>query len=84
MVRFARTVSLAAASAVALAAGSTAASAGAFGLRDSAEAVQRRYTGARLDGNVFRVFLHWPTANDALPPKTDDYHRPQESLSEPV
>jgi signal transduction histidine kinase len=57
--------------------------AGAFGLRDRAEALRERYVGAVLEGHTFRVWFHWPAANDALPAKTDDYHHPQESLSEP-
>ena len=55
----------------------------AFGLRDRQEALRERYVGAILDGRTFRVWFHWPVANDALPPKLDDYHRPFESLSEP-
>lgn len=54
--------------------------AGAYGLEDAAEAVTGRYVGARLDGDVFRVFFHWPVARDDLPPKLDDPHRPRESL----
>ncbi len=57
--------------------------AGAFGLRDRAEALRERYLGAILDGQTFRVWFHWPIANDNLPAKLDDYHRLQESLSEP-
>ncbi len=57
--------------------------AGAFGLRDRAEALRERYLGAILDGHTFRVWFHWPTANDNLPAKLDDFHRLQESLSEP-
>lgn len=56
--------------------------AGAFGLRDKAEAIEGGYVGARLDGEVFRVWFHWPIANDALPAKLDDYRQPQRSLSE--
>ena len=55
----------------------------AFGLRDRGEALRERYVGAILDGNMFRVWFHWPIANRDLPPKLDDYHRPQQSLSEP-
>ena len=57
--------------------------AGAFGLRDRAEALRKRYLGANLDGQTFRVWFHWPIASDNLPAKLDDYHRLQESLSEP-
>ena len=57
--------------------------AGAFGLRDRAAALRDRYVGAILDGQTFRVWFHWPTAHDNLPQKLDDYHRPQQSLSEP-
>ena len=55
----------------------------AFGLRDRHEALRERYVGAILDGNTFRVWFHWPMATQDLPPKLDDYHRPQQSLSEP-
>ena len=57
--------------------------AGAYGLRDRAEALRQRYVGAVLDGNTFRAWFHWPIASDTLPPKLDDYRRPNESLSEP-
>ncbi len=57
--------------------------AGAFGLRDRAEALRERYVGAILDGQTFRVWFHWPTAHSGLPTKLDDYHRPEQSLSEP-
>ena len=57
--------------------------AGAFGLRDRAEALRERYLGAILDGDTFRVWFHWPIANDDLPAKFDDFHRLQDSLSEP-
>ena len=57
--------------------------AGAFGLRDRAEALRERYVGAVLDGQTFRVWFHWPMIHDELPQKLDDYHRPQQSLSEP-
>ena len=57
--------------------------AGAFGLRDRAEALRERYVGAILDGQTFRVWFHWPKAHDNLPQKLDDYRRPQQSLSEP-
>ena len=57
--------------------------AGAFGLKDRAEALRERYVGAVLDGRTFRVWFHWPTAHDGLPPKLDDYHQPDKSLSEP-
>ncbi len=53
----------------------------AFGLRDRAEALRERYLGAVLDGRTFRVWFHWPMADSDLPPKLDDYHRPQDSLS---
>ncbi len=56
--------------------------AGAFGLADREQALRERYVGAILDGQTFRVWFHWPLAHDDLPPKLDDYHRPQESLSE--
>ena len=55
----------------------------AFGLRNSEVALRERYVGAILDGSTFRVWFHWPAAHEGLPPKSDDYHRPQESLSEP-
>ncbi len=57
--------------------------AGAFGLRDRAEALHERYVGAVLDGSTFRAWFHWPTAHDNLPQKLDDYHHPQQSFSEP-
>ena len=57
--------------------------ASAFGLRDPGVALRERYVGAILDGQIFRVWFHWPVAHDDLPQKLDDYHRPQESLSEP-
>ena len=57
--------------------------AGAFGLRDRDEALRERYVGAVLDGRTFRVWFHWPMASNALPPKLDDLHRPEQSLSEP-
>ena len=56
--------------------------AGAFGLKDHAEALHERYVGAVLEGNTFRVWFHWPAAHEGLPEKLDDYHRPQQSLSE--
>ena len=56
--------------------------AGAFGLRDRAEALRERYVGAILDGQTFRVWFHWPMAHDNLPAKLDDYYRPEQSLSE--
>lgn len=56
--------------------------AGAFGLRDAAEAVAGRYVGVRLDGDIFQVFFHWPAASNEFPQKLDDPHRPAESLSE--
>lgn len=57
--------------------------AGAFGLRDSRQALRERYVGAILEEGIFRVWFHWPAANNALPPKLDDYRQPDESLSEP-
>ena len=54
----------------------------AFGLRDRAEALHERYVGAILDGHTFRVWFHWPRAHDDMPQKFDDYHRPEQSLSE--
>ena len=60
--------------------------AAAFGLHDRAEALRERYVGAILDEQgepSFRVWFHWPVAHDNLPPKLDDYHRPEQSLSEP-
>ena len=57
--------------------------AGAFGLPNRREALRERYVGAVLDGRTFRAWFHWPMANGDLPAKLDDYHRPQESLSEP-
>ena len=57
--------------------------AGAFGLKDRDEALRERYVGAVLDGRTFRAWFHWPTANESLPPKLDDYHQPDQSLSEP-
>ncbi len=57
--------------------------AAAFGLRTPEVALRERYVGAILDGLTFRVWFHWPTAHEGLPQKLDDYHRPQESLSEP-
>ncbi len=56
--------------------------AGAFGLRDRAEALRERYAGAILEGRTFRVWFHWPMAHEGLPEKLDDYHRPAQSLSE--
>ena len=58
--------------------------AGAFGLRDRTEALHERYVGAVLEGQVLRVWFHWPAAHDDnMPEKLDDYHRPEQSLSEP-
>ncbi len=57
--------------------------AGAFGLQDRMEALRERYVGAVLEGNTFRIWFHWPLADQSLPAKRDDYHRPAESLSEP-
>ena len=56
--------------------------AGAFGLPDRKKALRERYVGAVLDGQTFRVWFHWPVAHDNLPIKLDDYHYPQQSLSE--
>ena len=55
----------------------------AFGLRDRQEALRERYVGAVLDGRTFRTWFHWPTADGTLPPKLDDFHKPEQSLSEP-
>ena len=55
----------------------------AFGLQSRTEALRERYVGAVLDGNVFRAWFHWPKAHEGLPPKLDDFHRPNDSLSEP-
>ncbi len=55
----------------------------AFGLRNRGEALRERYVGALLDGSTFRVWFHWPMADGNLPSKLDDYHRPEQSLSEP-
>ncbi len=57
--------------------------AGAFGLRDRAEALHGRYVGAVLDGETFRAWFHWPMAHNDLPQKLDDYRQPQQSMSEP-
>ncbi len=57
--------------------------ASAFGLPGRARALRERYVGAILQGDTFRAWFHWPMAHDNLPRKLDDYHRPQESLSEP-
>ena len=57
--------------------------AAAFGLRNPEVALRERYLGAILDGLIFRVWFHWPMAHEGLPSKLDDYHRPQQSLSEP-
>ena len=57
--------------------------AGAFGLRDRGEALRERYVGVILDGQTFRAWFHWPMGHDDLPTKLDDYHRPEQSLSEP-
>ncbi len=56
--------------------------AGAFGLRDRAQALRERYVGAVLEGSTFRVWFHWPMASNAHPQKLDDFHRPEQSLSE--
>ena len=55
----------------------------AFGLHDRGEALREHYVGAILDGQTFRAWFHWPVARENLPPKLDDYHRPEQSLSEP-
>ncbi len=57
--------------------------AAAFGLRNPEVALRERYVGAILEGLTFQVWFHWPVAHEGLPQKLDDYHRPQESLSEP-
>ncbi len=57
---------------------------GAFGLRDSREALRERYVGAILDGRTFRAWFHWPMASNNLPQRQlDDFHRPEQSLDEP-
>ena len=56
--------------------------AGVFGLHDRDEALRERYVGAILDGQTFRVWFHWPAAHEGLPAKLDDYHRPEQSLSD--
>ncbi len=56
---------------------------GAFGLRDTKVALREGYVGAILDGRTFRVWFHWPIASNELPQKSDDFHRPDQSLSEP-
>ena len=57
---------------------------GAFGLRDSREALRERYVGAILDGRTFRAWFHWPIASNNLPQRQlDDFHRPEQSLDEP-
>ena len=55
----------------------------AFGLPDRKAALAGRYVGATLEGRTFRTWFHWPAANDDLPPKLDDFHQPEQSLSEP-
>ncbi len=54
----------------------------AFGLRDSQTALRERYVGALLDGRTFRVWFHWPVTRGGHPAKLDDYHHPEQSLSE--
>lgn len=54
----------------------------AFGLRDRQDALRKRYVGAVLEGHTFRIWFHWPVANSGLPQKLDDFHQPQQSLSE--
>lgn len=56
--------------------------AGAFGLTDRSEALRNGYVGAVLDGDTFRVWFHWMAARSDLPAKVDDYHQPDQSLSE--
>ena len=46
--------------------------AGAFGLRDRSEALHKRYVGAVVQDGRFRVWFHWPMANNALAVKTGD------------
>ena len=55
----------------------------AFGLHDRKEALRERYVGAVIEGNVFLAWFHWPAASDQFPTKLDDYHFPEQSLSEP-
>ena len=55
----------------------------AFGLKDRTEALSKRYVGAILDDRTFRVWFHWPLAGNNAPPKLDDLHQPERSLSEP-
>ena len=55
----------------------------AFGLPDREAALQGRYVGATLEGQTFRTWFHWLAASDDLPPKLDDFHQPEHSLSEP-
>ena len=57
--------------------------ASAFGLRHYTEALHKRYVGAILDGQMFRAWFHWPVTHAALVQKTDNYHQPRQSLSEP-
>ena len=57
--------------------------AAAFGLKDRTEALNKRYVGAVLDDHTFRVWFHWPLSDSKAPPKLDDYHQPEQSLSEP-
>ena len=57
--------------------------AGAFGLKDRQQALREGYVGAVLEENTFRVWFHWPMADSSLPPKLDDLHKPEQSLSEP-
>ena len=57
---------------------------GAFGLRDSREALRERYVGAILDGRTFRAWFHWPMASNNFPQRQlNDFHRPEQSLDEP-
>ncbi len=55
---------------------------GAFGLRDRTEALHGSYLGAILDGRTFRLWFHWPIASKLASQKLDDYHRPEDSLSD--
>ena len=55
----------------------------AFGLANREAALQGRCVGATLEGQTFRTWFHWLAASDDLPPKLDDFHQPEHSLSEP-
>lgn len=55
----------------------------AFGLKSGADAVREGYVGAVLEAErTFRAWFHWPEARRGLTPKLDDYHHPEQSLSE--